>query len=222
MLEQVLHDIVSVAVPAQSKCLCQELLHEIDDLVGTAILQQPLQHAATELVPRRSSNAPNAGAGAARAGGQELVDDELRGLRARRGDALLQHEIAIWAHQGLPDVALQLGGERFARHVIRGILQGALHLSAAVRAPRKLQHPAGDAATAQACRSRCACGGATHRLLGTTRRWRGRRRWRQHWRGGQRRGGVASTRRRPGRGAAGPCAGAGRLLLPCAPRIPLL
>ena len=130
VLQEVLHDVVPVGVLRERDGVADEVLDEPLHLLRRAVLDEPLDDAAAVAVACRLGGAVGPAA-------QQLVDDELRGLRAYRDDALLQDVVRMWAAQGLPDVAAKLPRQGGPGLVAPRRLEGLLDLATAARVPRE-------------------------------------------------------------------------------------
>mmetsp|Transcript_128725 Transcript_128725/g.321185 ORF Transcript_128725/g.321185 Transcript_128725/m.321185 type:complete len:234 (+) Transcript_128725:353-1054(+) len=134
VLQEVLHHVVPVRVPAEGHGVDDELVEEALDLGGRAVLDEALHDAAAVAVARGLRGAAEAPRGAA---GDELVDDELGGLRLHCRDALLDDVVRMWAPHCLPDVAPELEGQGGALLVVVRDLERPLHVAAALGVARE-------------------------------------------------------------------------------------
>mmetsp|Transcript_88187 Transcript_88187/g.254497 ORF Transcript_88187/g.254497 Transcript_88187/m.254497 type:complete len:330 (+) Transcript_88187:1143-2132(+) len=96
VLEQPLHHEVAERVPAEGHGAADELLDEVGDLLGDAMLQQPLEHPGPRVVLRRCDSATS-----------ELRRDEHRGRCRGCRDILLEDVVAVRGGRDIPNAALQ-------------------------------------------------------------------------------------------------------------------
>mmetsp|Transcript_14834 Transcript_14834/g.41995 ORF Transcript_14834/g.41995 Transcript_14834/m.41995 type:complete len:269 (+) Transcript_14834:516-1322(+) len=133
MQQDVPNDVVAERVSAEQDAFGQEVLHEAIHNLARPTLQDPLQHAAAESMPRHPARA----AGAA---GDDLLNDEAAHVLAHQSYGVLHDEIRIPALHRLPHIAPQLADEHAP--LLVGLCRGhrCLHAPAAVSTPRQRPH----------------------------------------------------------------------------------
>mmetsp|Transcript_53953 Transcript_53953/g.136287 ORF Transcript_53953/g.136287 Transcript_53953/m.136287 type:complete len:249 (+) Transcript_53953:616-1362(+) len=97
VLKNVLQDKIAEGMPGKPGSLGQQLLNQPGRHAARAVLQQPLQDAATLLMLSRLRRTAG-----------ELLDDELQALWGHAGDQFLQHVVAMRGSRGFPGMTSEL------------------------------------------------------------------------------------------------------------------
>mmetsp|Transcript_813 Transcript_813/g.1824 ORF Transcript_813/g.1824 Transcript_813/m.1824 type:complete len:326 (-) Transcript_813:328-1305(-) len=133
MLQEVLNDKVAVLVSTKICCIRYELVDQTPQLLLRAMLDQPLQDAATEAMPRNHQVALL----------DDLMDDGAQRSRWHYFDGLCQHVISMWRLIERHRVWAQLSYQGFAATSSNDFEQ-FLDYSTAARRCRQLDHILAD------------------------------------------------------------------------------